>query len=335
MPAAVTKAYCGESASASASDTVQDTKLRSDNERLIAENKKLNELLRGKQSLMHAFEEEKKKSAEVSFVSEQREEEIMSLKATEFELREHLKKLTASVETHGSLTARCEDQQLEIEKLQKDHALLSEKNEALTCSLESNSRLLETHVSQNKQLSEEYKRLEIENKALLSEKEKLVVERKELEARSRELRSVKSENVEYAIALRALGSDIESFKEQIVRLSAQTDQHKSALEKSKHRELATVTELENTRIEHQRAIEKLSFDHTSYVEKLTTLYANQRRESEQQFQGLIHKKGEDHESTKRALSDLATFRDKIERDYASQVSKGSGRVLPSAQKTNV
>lgn len=330
LSGAVIESSCEKNASGN--ETVHNTALRSENERLIAENKKLTELLRGKQSLMLAFEEQKKKSAEVSFVSEQREEEIALFKATELELREQLEKLTISVEMNGSLAAQCENQQVEIEKLLKDRVLLSEKNQALTCNLESNNQLLETHARQNKQLSEECKRLEAENGALLSEKEQLVVARKELVARSHELSAVKRENAEYSRILEAMRRNIESFKEQVVEVSAQAETYKSELEKSKKNEKDMVTELENTRLDHQRVIEKLSFDHANYVEKLMSLYAHQRLESERQFQRLMQTNGDDRESTKRALSDLATLRDRIERDYASPISGGAGGGASSATK---
>lgn len=175
-------------------------------------------------------------------------------------------------------------------------------------------------------LSDQSKNQQLEIEKLLDECAKLSTRNgvltSSLESERRSLEMQAAKNVELSQVCERLAAENQTLLNEKDKLSAHLERQKSELEKAEQAELALAAKLKEANIEHAQIVEKLASDHANYVEKLKALYSGQWRESEKQFQGLMHDRVEWRDSARRELDDLAVFRGKIEQKYLTHPSDG-------------
>ncbi|ETF04718.1 hypothetical protein W822_04170 [Advenella kashmirensis W13003] len=293
----------------------------SERERLIAENNRLAGLLDEIQ------QEHNRKTAEIMFISSQKDTELKTLRAECGHLRAQVSEAAEQRNALDSLAVRSESQKNEIEQRVKENAELAERHRLLSENLNARDEALEKIVLEVKQLKDEHERLKNDNEALSVESAKLKVVQEELSAATHTNRLIEGKYAKTLNQVQRSVAESAELTDQISQLQAQLDRYSLELDAAQKKVEAARSDLLAAHSAHQKELEALSVQHGNYVAQLRALFNQQRDESAKEFKALLQKRMENRGVTRELSTELTKQRNQVERTYAELTLKETGMSL--------
>lgn len=290
----------------------------SERERLLSENNKLKGLLDEIQ------EEHARKTAEVMFISSQKDKELKTLRTEYGQLRVRVSQAAEQRGASDSLAARSESQKIEIEQRVKENAELVERNRILSENLNARNEALEKIALEVKQLKDECERQKNNNDALSADSAKLKVVQEELSVATHTNRLIESKYAKTLSDVQRSVAENAELNDQISQLQAQLDRDSLELDAAQKKVEAARSDLLAAHNAHREELEALTVQHGNYVAQLRALFNQHRNESAKEFKALLQKRMENHGLTRELSTELAKQRNQVERSYTEFAFKETG-----------